>query len=76
MASTRTKSPLHVRLRQARLRAGLTQTQAAELADTSREYFNRIEVGAQRCPDVQVKLARALGVRISVADLFPPPGDA
>lgn len=72
MTPTRTQYPLAQRLRRARIRAGLTQANAAELAGTSREYLNRVELGAQRSPEVLVKLARALSVRVSVDDLFPP----
>jgi transcriptional regulator with XRE-family HTH domain len=71
MSPSKTKIPLHQRLRKARLRAGLTQATTAELVGTTREYLNRVERGAQRSPETQVKLARALNVRVSVADLFP-----
>jgi transcriptional regulator with XRE-family HTH domain len=74
MTESRTTTPLHERLRRARIRAGLNQTEAAKACGTSREYYNRVEVGAQRSPEILVRLARALGVRISLNDVFPESG--
>jgi DNA-binding XRE family transcriptional regulator len=52
------------RLRQLRLRRGLSQEKLAEMADLHRNYIGTIERGQQNvCPFAIVKLAHALSVR-------------
>lgn len=61
------------RLRERRIRAGLTQRQLAKLADVASNTVSMVERGRHPLPAVQVKLARALGV--DVFDIWPLDGD-
>jgi transcriptional regulator with XRE-family HTH domain len=70
MTATRAKTPLHIRLRRARERAGLTQTEAARQAGTHQAAVSQIETGARSTPRIEAKLARALGVEASLDELF------
>jgi DNA-binding XRE family transcriptional regulator len=65
------KSPLNQRLRARRLRVGMNQTEAARAIGTTREHYNRVELGVYASPELLVKLARVLGMRIGIADVFP-----
>lgn len=59
------------RLRQWRTKAGLTLRECSDLTDVSAEMWSRVERGEKQfAPMTKVRVARALGVRIS--DLFEP----
>jgi putative transcriptional regulator len=62
-------SYIHTRLREHRLRAGLTQGQLALRVEVSRQTINYLENGLY-CPStyLALRLARELGVRVE--DLF------
>lgn len=56
-------------LRRLRVARGLTQAALAERAGVSRIYVQKLELEAERAPSLPTlgRLARALGVRLSVA---------
>lgn len=69
------KRPLPERLREARIDAGISQGEAAELIGYTREHLNRFERDPARySPELAYKLARALGVKVSADDLFAEVG--
>lgn len=63
-------TPLQERLRRARKRAGLTQAEVAKQANTHRTTVAQIELGERHIPRKEAALARALGVRTSIDELF------
>jgi DNA-binding XRE family transcriptional regulator len=74
-----TRKPIRDRIRAARLRRGLSQGAAADAVGCTRETLNRWEAGDPAYPghELAYKLARLLGVRISVDDIFAaPPGES
>ena len=65
-------------LRDARLHAGLTQTDVAKRARVRRTYISRVELGEQNLTlATMMRLARAVGLGVSLAitgdDSTPPP---
>jgi DNA-binding XRE family transcriptional regulator len=71
MTPSKTKTPLPTRLRKARIRAGLTQAEAAALAGTHRVNVVKVETGNRPSPTIERRLARALGIRVTLSDLYP-----
>lgn len=68
---TATRTPLPERIRAARISRGLSQAAAAEAVGYTREHVNKFERGGvSYSPELAYKLARLLGVRVSVDDLF------
>ncbi len=60
------------RLRELRLRAGLTQQAIAQAAGLSVSTVGRLEQGGNPTPETVTALARALGVPVGA---FDPPAD-
>lgn len=72
---SKTRPPLVERLRAARIRAGISQGEAAVAVGCTRESLNRFERNPARySPELAYRLARLLGVRISADDLFAEVG--
>lgn len=53
--------PLHHALREARVRSGLTQTQAAELSGINRNQLCMLERGTTKTNGIQLRTALILG---------------